>query len=88
MFYCILDNHKLILRQTSKTQMKCLTMRHLSESALFVRLKNNSQGLRYILENSTYDPLICTVNHAELSVPNQMEEFMSLQRVKEIFSNT
>ena len=34
------------------------------------------------LENLACDPLICTMNQSMLIVSNQMEEFISIQRVK------
>ena len=39
---------------------------------------------RVNMEIFTCDPLICTMNHPRLIVSNQMEDVISLQRVKNL----
>ena len=39
-------------------------------------------GLNNLLRILTCDPLICTKNHSRFNVSNQMEELISIKRVK------
>ena len=59
-----------------------------SGSALFDKIKQSSgtKGQGHLnLEALTYDPLICTMNYPRLVVPNQMDEFTSIQGANKDF---
>ena len=61
-----------------KTQIKCYIS---SGSVLFSMVKTGKE-VQQSLVISTCDPLKCTVNNPKLIVSNQVEESISIQRVK------
>ena len=61
-----------------ETQIKCYI---LSGSALFSVVKTGTE-MQHSLVIPTCDPLKCTMNNSKLIVSNQVEESISIQRVK------
>ena len=79
----IQDTSKQVPLQTVKTQMKCHIILPFIESIVFVKIKKIfKQKIQYCLENYNLTPLdICIMDYPKLIVLNQMEEFITIQRV-------
>ena len=76
---CILETLKHLLWQTAKTQMKCSRMLHFIRVCIVCLDKKDLDGMKYIFIKKFYSDSFI---HLRLIVSNQMEEFISILRVK------